>query len=118
MAVNALAALKERTMRMEASKKRARARDRASKDMIIGSVSAVAAATLAGFVDGKLDLLNDEKEGDGVTVMGLPVMPLGATAITLGGLAMGGRAGSIAVYAGVGISSGWAYSAGMRRGMK
>lgn len=115
MATTALNALKERTQRLEMSRKRARAEAKQTERQIIGALSAVGAAGAAGYVDGRLDM-SDEVAGNGVTVLGVPVMPLAGVAVAVGGIAVGGGIGSALMHAGLGVGCGWTYSAAARKG--
>ena len=87
-------------------------------DNFIGAAAAISSAGVAGYIDGRLDLQTDGKEGDGITVLGAPVMAATGMALGLGGLFLGGRGGSAAAWSGVGVLSGKFYSRNFHKGQK
>ncbi len=103
--------------RITASRKNEKAKDKLNYEKMAGFGTAFAASIVAGFVDGRFDL-SDEKSGDGTKVMGVPVVPVAAGIIAVGGIAMGGKGGSLLAYAGLGAACGWGYGAAADKGLE
>lgn len=108
MSSAALAELTERNNRMEKRERMARVMGQVTEEKTIGFASALVSSTLAGYVDGKFDM-KDGVDGNGVTVFGIPAMPLAAGVLAAGGLYLGGKVGNALAYSGLGVACGWAY---------
>lgn len=115
--VSAIQQLTERANKLEANNKRRRLEEQLTMEKVVGFGSAGVASVVAGYLDGKFDM-SDGEAGNGTTVLGIPVMPVAAGVLTLGGLWFGGAVGSGVAYAGLGVGCGWGYSAGARQGAK
>lgn len=114
---SAIELLRDRAMRLENNMKARRLEDSITFDKVVGGISAGASSILAGYVDGRLDLVDGE-DGNGTTLMGIPVMPIGAGLLMVTGIIVGGKAGSAISYSGLGVGCGWGYSAASRQGKK
>ena len=109
--------LTERANRLEVKQKKDRLSQKATMDQIVGFSSAFVTAAVAGYVDGKYDVSgNDKVSGDGTKVFGVPVVPIAAGLMAVGGIAIGGSIGSAMAYGGLGASCGWSYSAAAAKG--
>lgn len=119
MAAKNLAAiqqLSDRATSLESRNKRRLANDKLSADRLYGFGTAFVTSALAGYLDGRFDL-TDEEIGDGTNVLGIPVMPVAAGLLAVGGMAIGGKVGSMMAYGGLGTGCGWAYSRASAKGM-
>lgn len=122
MATQSLAAVRElaeRANRLENRAKLERIEEKHNAEKFIGMGTAVAFASLAGYLDGRLDITKmDDIEGDGLKVIGMPVTPLAGGALLVAGLMTGGRVGGVVAYAGLGTLCGWGYQRGSIAGVK
>lgn len=108
MSSAALAELAERNNRMEKRERVKAMTERFNGEKTTGFTTALVASTLAGYIDGKFDL-KDGVDGNGVTVFGVPAMPLAAGVLVGGGLYWGGKIGNALAYSGLGVACGFAY---------
>jgi len=115
----AIKQLSERANRLEVKDKKKRAEEKLTMDKTIGFGAAFVTSAIAGYVDGRFDVSgNDTVKGDGTRVFGVPVVPVAAGIIAIGGMAVGGKVGSAMAYSGLGAACGWSYSAAMRKGQE
>lgn len=117
MASTAIKQLEERALRSEKREKTRRATEKLSMEKGVGFGAAFVSSAIAGYIDGRFDL-SDEVAGDGTRVFGIPIVPITGAVIAVGGMAMGGKAGSLMAYSGLGIGSGWAYQAAAKLGLE
>lgn len=115
--MTAIKQLTERAGRLELRNKQRIVDEKVTTDKLVGFGSAFLTSVLAGYVDGRFDVSGkDTVSGDGTRVFGIPVVPVAAGLIAVGGLAVGGRVGSAMAYSALGAACGWSYSAAANKG--
>lgn len=86
--------------------------------LLVEGVAGLVAAPAAGFVAGKFDTKFDTVSGDGIKVMGLPLIPLLGAAVAGAGYYMGGTSGAAVRGVGLAAVHGSLYQMGFNAGSK
>ena len=115
---NAIRELVARNDKMERQRKLDRVMGEVTEEKLIGFGVATVSSVVAGYLDGRFDLANKSDAGDGITVVGLPVMPMAAGALMATGLMVGGKVGAQLGFAGLGVICGYGYGRGNVAGEK
>ena len=103
--------------RLKARDSSRRGKEKVNLEKTYGFGAAFGTSVVVGFLDGRFDL-SDETAGDGVKVMGVPVVPVAAGLVALGAMAMGGKGGSVIAYSALGAACGWSYKAASLKGLE
>lgn len=101
----AITQLTERNARLEERARKEREGSKHTMGLVIGFGAALASAAASGYADGRWDLTEkDQVSGDGVRVMGMPVIPLVSVGTALAGLVVGGNMGQHLMFSALGTA--------------
>ena len=100
----------------EARDKQARIKNKYTALNLIEQVTGLVAAPTAGYISGKLDTRFDDGSGDGIKVMGMPVVPIAGALVAVGGMFVKGSVGAAMRGAGEACAYGGLFQWGFKKG--
>ncbi len=119
MSTAAVNRLVEKNERLEKKAQKERVESRATEQKVVGMLTAVASAGVAGYIDGRYDIAGkDQTAGDGLRVMGAPVVPITGLAVGAFGVWVGGDMGNALLFSGLGMACGSVYGAAETKGFE
>lgn len=105
-----------KAMKMDENRKRERIVDKFNTQRMVGAVSGLVAAPVAGYLSAKLDTQFDATSGDGIAPFGIPAVPLAGGLLAGLGWWMGGTTGAALEGAGLATAYGGLFQIGYRKG--